>query len=228
MSRRLKRLRNRRRARPRPRRPEPTKRVGIGVVLVGMAGVVVLALWANQGPRSTLPEPPSWLPKCPVGGGAVNFAHRASTPDGPVFFCCEHCVERYGEKPTEYVAAVQEQFEILARLPKIQVTCPVSGDAVSEEVGAEVEGRSVQFCSPTCRATYVQAPDRFKAAVADSYWYQTRCPVDDMPISPQFSTTLPTRETVYLCSERCRTRFTASPTKFATQLAKQGIRLHLD
>lgn len=226
MARRQKRLQQRRRARPKRREAHPIRALGSGLAVATLAGLLGWVWWAGQAPQHPLPDPPSWLPKCPVGGGPVNFAHRVSTPDGPVYFCCEHCVERFREEPLNYATQIDEQRVILASLPRIQVTCPVSGDPVDPDVYAESDGHSVQFCSPRCRAVYLETPVQYRADLAGCYWYQTKCPIDARPIDPRFFETFHAAETVYFCSSACRHKFSEDPTRFAGELARQGIRLH--
>lgn len=228
MSQRSKRRRQRRRGGPKTRKLHPIRTVGSGVAIVTLLGLVGWALWGSRPPQIELPDPPSWLPKCPVGGGPINLAHRVSTPDGPVFFCCEHCVERFHAEHEAFDEAVAAQREALASLRSVQVACPVSSDPIDSEVSWTSPEGPVYFCSPACRDRFAAAPDRFQSGLADSYWYQTQCPVDDAPISPRVSATLPTGETIYLCSEQCRDKFTHDPASYASRLAQLGIRLHLD
>lgn len=228
MSQRTKRLRQRRRGGRKTRRPYRIRTAGSGVAVAALLGLVGWAWWGNRPTADELPDPPSWLPKCPVGGGPVNFAHRESTPDGPVFLCCEHCVERFHAEPEAFEEAIADQREALNSLPGVQVACPVSSDPIDPEVYWDSPDGRVCFCSPECRDRFAEGSERFRSGLADSYWYQTSCPVDDTPISPRVAVTLPTGETIYLCSEQCRDKFTHDSATYAARLAHQGIRLHLN
>lgn len=74
---------------------------------------------------------------CPVGGTPVNFVHRVETADGHVFFCCPHCVERYRADPSASDPQVAVQREVLGALPRVQVSCPVTGNPVDDSAFEE-------------------------------------------------------------------------------------------
>lgn len=78
-----------------------------------------------------------------------------------------------------------------------RLSCPVSGDLIDPTIYVESPSGPVYFCSPNCRDLYADTPDQYRGGFADSFWYQPTCPVDDNPINPAASTTMPEGETVY-------------------------------
>ncbi|MBA5868166.1 MAG: hypothetical protein GDA67_15845 [Nitrospira sp. CR1.3] len=46
---------------------------------------------------------------CPVGGMAVKTDLSVETAEGPVFFCCPHCIEKFKADPSKYEAATRAQ-----------------------------------------------------------------------------------------------------------------------
>ncbi|MCO6438615.1 MAG: hypothetical protein J5J06_16100 [Phycisphaerae bacterium] len=228
MARRQKRLQQRRRARPKRRKTHPVRALGSSLAVATVAGLLGWVWWAGETPQHPLPDPPSWLPKCPVGGGPVNFAHRVSAPDGPIYFCCEHCMEQFHAAPSTFNAKIELQRKELDHLPRIQVSCPISGDPPDPAIYVESPAGRIFFCSPNCRDKYVASPAEYAGAVASSFWYQTKCPVDEKQIDPTIRATLPSGETVYVCSQRCHDELMQNTVEYAPGLALQGIRLHLD
>lgn len=220
--------RRQRRPRPSKRKPHPIKTIAQGLVVAVVAGMFGWSWWSSVTPRQVLPPAPAWLPKCPVGGGPVNLAHCVSTPEGPVFLCCEHCIERFEATPSEFEANVEAQREALNSLSRVQVACPVSGDPIDPTIQIQGSPDPIYFCSAECRERFSNAPARYREGFANSFWYQTICPVNGNPINPSVSTTLGTGEVVFFCSKQCRDELKGDPAAYATRLAQQGIRLHVE
>lgn len=59
---------------------------------------------------------------CPVGGMSVNRELVVETQDGPVYFCCEHCVERFTAAPSAYQLTVEAQRRALVAESKPAAT----------------------------------------------------------------------------------------------------------
>lgn len=167
------------------------------------------------------------LPDCPVGGQPINLAVRAETDDGPVFFCCRHCMKKFDAEPTQYAEKVRAQRRSLAGLARIQVTCPVSGEPVKDDVFVGDRDSRVYFCCKNCRGKYVKAPAHYAAKLASSFTYQTKCPVTGDRIVPQAATTAPAGETVFFCCMECPEKFRKDPARYAPKLEEQGYRLDL-
>ena len=229
MSRRERRLRQRRRSQPKQQVAHPTRTLVAVLAVPTLLVVFGWAWWRNEAPRGpVLPDPPSWLPSCPIGGGPVNFAHRVTTTDGPVFLCCHHCMDRYRSDPAAFTAQVKAQRKSVASLDRVQVTCPVLGDPIDPTVTSDSTSGRITFCSNPCADAYEKNPRDFAEEFANSFWYQTKCPVDQQQISAAVSITLATSEKFYLCSVECREEFARDPGRYAAQLAQQGVRLHLN
>jgi YHS domain-containing protein len=206
--------------------------VGIATTALLLIGMAALAPVTAQEDRDKAGDeqaaPVAELPRCPVMGEAVSFSVSVRTDEGPVFFCCARCSGKYARQPEKYTDEVAKQRAALAKREKIQVSCPVSGEAVDEKVFTEKDGQKVYFCCPKCRVPYESDPGKYKAGLANSYTYQTRCPVSGERISPASRDTLPTGETVYYCCSKCPAKFRAEPGKYAANLARQGIPVDLE
>ena len=163
------------------------------------------------------------VPKCPVMDEPVNLAVSTATDDGPVFFCCKGCVRKFKAAPDKYATALVKQRQVLAKREKIQVRCPVTGEPVDSKVVTEHAGRTIHFCCKECIIKFRGDPSRYEAALANSYTYQTQCPVMGERINPKASAVLPTGETIYYCCMGCHKKLLDDPAKYATVLAKQGM-----
>lgn len=184
------------------------------MTLIGLTLTLALA-------GSVLAENPS-LPNCPVMGEPIDFSVSTNTADGPVYFCCKMCIKKLEGDPTKFAKAVAEQRKALAARPKVQVTCPVSGKAVDKDSFVEINGEKIYTCCNKCPAKIEADPDKFKAKLAVSYTYQTKCPVLGGEIDASVSTTLESGEKVYFCCKRCISPFESDPAKYAPKLTLQG------
>lgn len=164
---------------------------------------------------------------CPVMGEPANLYVKTEMPEGPVYFCCGKCIEKFKGNPAKYKEKAEEQRKLVAQLPKTQVTCPISDHPVDPKVSATVNGEKVEFCCKKCIAVLEKDPAKYKAKLAASYTYQTKCPVSGEPIDPTASTKLSTGETVYFCCQKCPAKFKADPSKYAKALEAQGYMLDL-
>ncbi len=163
-------------------------------------------------------------PKCPVmADEPVNFAMSAESPEGPVFFCCKDCIPKYLKDPNKFTAKVAAQRKILADRPKIQVSCPACNDPVDGKVFLENGGQKIYFSSPECMAKYKSEPGKYASGLANSYTYQTKCPVMDEEIDPKSFATLAGGGRVYFCCKGCDKKLFAEPAKYVPKLAAQGF-----
>ncbi len=165
---------------------------------------------------------------CPIMGEAVNFYVKTDTPEGPVYFCCAKCIDKFKSDKAKYESKAVEQQKLVAQLPRVQVTCPISDHPVDPKVSASVNGEKVEFCCKKCVAVYEKDPAKYKSKLAASYTYQTRCPVSGEPIDPTASTKLSTGETVHFCCPKCVGKFKAEPSKYAKALEAQGYLLDVE
>lgn len=165
------------------------------------------------------------LPRCPVMGEAVDFSVKTMTDDGPVYFCCEMCIPKFKKDPSKYAEKLATQRAALSKLDRVQVSCPVDDKGVDGKLSAEVGGQTVAFCSKDCQAKYTEHPGAFKAKLADSYTYQTRCPISGEQIQPNAFTDLSTGQRIYFCCASCSDKLLKDPAKYAPKLEGQGIKI---
>lgn len=192
----------------------------------GLLGWMVSGALAQEAPAPAKADKAEKapLPKCPVAGEDVNFAVFAETPDGPVFFCCGDCKAKFSADAKPYADKVKEQREALKKAPRVQVTCPGSGEPIDPMVFSEKDGEKVYFCCNDCKGSYEAAPDKYAGKLAASYTYQTRCPVMGTKIKPNMYVTMPNGEKVYFCCGMCDRKFVSDPAKYSAKLESQGYK----
>lgn len=176
-------------------------------------------------PGQRAPESDNKLPVCPVMGETIDFNVKTMTTEGPVYFCCDMCISKFKQEQTKYAEKLATQRRVLAKLDRIQVNCPVDGKSVDGKLTAEVGGHRIAFCSKECEAKYSEHPGEFKAKLADSYTYQTRCPVTGERIQPAVFSDLATGERIYFCCPKCSERLLKEPAKYVPKLAEQGVNI---
>ena len=163
------------------------------------------------------------LPKCPVTDEPINLAVSVATDDGPVFFCCKDCVSKFQADPAKYATKVTAQRKALADRAKVQVTCPVTKEPVDPEVFVESGGKKVFFCCKGCVNKYQREPAKYASTLANSYTYQTKCPVMNEEIDPKSFTTAGNGMKIFFCCKGCDKKFFADPAKYAPRLVAQGF-----
>jgi YHS domain-containing protein len=72
-------------------------------------------------------------------------------------------------------------------------------------------------------AKYEGDPIKYASALANSYTYQTKCPVMGEDIDPKSFATLANGTKIYFCCKGCDKKLFADPAKYAPKLAAQGI-----
>lgn len=162
-------------------------------------------------------------PLCPVMGNPVDLSLSMETEDGPVFVCCPGCFGKLKANPAKYAAKVAEQRKALSTRAKVQVKCPVTGEPTNPDVVVEVGYKKVSFCCMGCAGKYKKNPDAYKTGLANSYTYQTKCPVMGKEINPAVSVKLANGQSIYLCCKGCDTKIFKNPDKYAKALAAQGF-----
>lgn len=165
------------------------------------------------------------LPACPVTGAPIDFSFRTMTESGPVYFSSEEAVKTFDENPAAYAESAAAQREALAKLDRIQVSCPVTGNPVDGKTAISLDGQWVSFCSQDCLARYLADPASYQANLEASYTYQTRCPVHDQRINPEVYAELSAGQRVYFCLKNDRERFLKNPALYSPRLVAQGIQI---
>lgn len=166
------------------------------------------------------------LPNCPIMGEPINLAISVATDDGPVFFCCKGCIAKFEKNPEKYAAEFAEQRKALAHRAKVQVTCPVTEEPVDKKFFVESDGKKVYVCCKGCVRKYERDPAKYASALANSYTFQTKCPVMGGEIDPTVFTQLPTGETIYYCCAGCDKPLRKNPAKYNKSLVSQGITIN--
>lgn len=165
------------------------------------------------------------LPTCPVTGEPVDFTKVVTTDAGPVFACCGHCVKKMTANLDKYAEGVAAQREALKDRDKVQVICPISGDAVDKKAFVEHDGEKVFFCCSGCISKFEKDPAAYQTKLASSYTYQTKCPVMRETINPKSVTTLANGQKVYFCCNGCEKKLKADPSKYLPNLVAQGFNI---
>ena len=93
------------------------------------------------------------------------------------------------------------------------------------KISAEHDGSKVHFCSPMCANKFKRDPAKYETVLANSYTYQTRCPVMGGNIDPQSFTRLAGGQRIYLCCAGCEAPLFKDPAKYAPKLAAQGFKI---
>jgi YHS domain-containing protein len=180
------------------------------------------------GPAKAKKEKKPTEPRCPVTGSPVDFSVKVAAEDGPVYFCSEGCIKKYQVKPKRFARRVAAQREATALLPKVQVTCPVTGKPVDQEISTERGDLEVYFCCESCIAKYEEKPAKYDARLANGYTYQTKCPIRGGDIDPAvFVVGQSDGSRVFFCCAGCDKRFLKDPAKYAPKLEAQGIKSDL-
>lgn len=191
--------------------------------LLILTSVLVHAGAHGQEKTESATKPGAEAVKCPVSGDPANLAIGTPTREGPIFFCKPECAEEFRKAPDRFAQPVAAQRAALSSLPKVQVKCPVSGDPADPKITHGPEGQKISFCSEDCRKKYAGEPARYAAALANSYSYQTKCPVMKELINPKSFIKLPSGQTVYFCCKGCDEKLIADPAKYAGVLKEQGF-----
>jgi YHS domain-containing protein len=168
------------------------------------------------------------FPVCPVSGEPVNLAVSVAADEGPVFFCCQACIPKYQANRSQYANGVTGQREAPARRAKVQVTCPVSGEPADQKVFIDRGGDKVYFCCKGCIKKFRRDPAKCKTALANSYTYQTMCPVTGQEIDPQAFTKTAHGHSIYFCCNGCDKKLFSDPAKYFPNLEGQGLELKPD
>ncbi len=79
------------------------------------------------------------------------------------------------------------------------------------------------FCGAACIGKFAAAPAKYAAGLANSYSYQTKCPVMGGKINPKSFSVLATGETIYYCCNGCDNKLMANPAKYNKSLVAQGV-----
>jgi len=96
--------------------------------------------------------------KCPVMGGTVKPDVFIEHEGRRIYFCRNGCKDKFKADPQKYLKTLPE-------VSTAQVHCPVTGQVISPEYSAEVNGKRVYFCCGACAPKYKENPARYPAEV---------------------------------------------------------------
>jgi YHS domain-containing protein len=147
------------------------------------------------------------------------------TDDGPVYFSSSEALDKFQGDPRRYAGKTAAQREALRKLPRVQVTCPVTGNPIDGRTTIVSGGKAVDFCCRHCPAKYESEPGRYAARLEASHTYQTRCPLSGDPIDPTDYVDLSTGQRVYFCCSGDAKKFLRDPAKYTDELREQGIEI---
>ena len=175
-------------------------------------------------PAEPVKEPPKVAdkPMCPVMGMPVDFCVMTMAEDGPVYFCCKDCPEKFKADPKKYAEKVAAQRKVLAKMPRVQVTCPMTGKPVDKTVFAEIDGVKVFFSAKDEIEKYKKDAPKMKGKLEGCYTYQTKCPVSSKDIDPAAFIAAKNGVKVYFCCKDCPAKFEKEVGKYLPELKKLG------
>lgn len=200
----------------------------VTLLVLGVGANATLAQDQHGGAKHDEKDKVLGFPECPVMGESIDFSVMVDTKDGPVYFCCNGCIKKYQAKPAKYAKDAAKQRKAVAALPKVQVTCPISGKPTDSKIFVKHQGEKVYFCCDGCSEKFKKEPKKYEAKLADSYTYQTKCPVMGGDIDPTAFSTLPDGRKVFYCCPGCDKPFLKDPAKYAAKLAAQGTKIDPD
>jgi YHS domain-containing protein len=192
------------------------------VRVVAVAACLIGTNWAFAQHGEKKAEAASGKAMCPVSGHPADLFVSTKTDAGPVFFCCGDCIKDFEAHQDKYTEAVAAQRKELAKLPRVQVVCPVTGEPCDTKISVDVMDQKIYFASDDAKSKYQADPKKYTAAVANSYTYQTKCPVMDKPIDPKRFVTLTDGSKIYFCCGKCDSKLISNPEKYVDKLAAQG------
>lgn len=162
-------------------------------------------------------------PSCFVMGSPIVFNVKADTADGPVYFCCAGCIAPFEKDPAKFTEQVAAQRAAVAKLPRVQTACPISGQPLGKDApSVDHKGQKVSFCCDGCKGKFSADAGKYEAKLADAYTFQTKCPISGNPIDPSANVELVNGAKIYACCGDCVTKIAASPSSFAKPLKAQG------
>ncbi len=93
--------------------------------------------------------------KCPIAGAQAMKGLSVDYKGGKVYFCCAGCPESFASNPKAHAVKGNQQLFVTGQAK--QIACPLTGSALSKGNSLEVDGKTVEFCCPSCRDAVEQA-----------------------------------------------------------------------
>jgi YHS domain-containing protein len=86
-----------------------------------------------------------------------------------------------------------------------------------------LQGQKILFCCEGCIGKFEKNPAKYATALANSYTYQTQCPIMGGTISPKAAVELTDGRKIYFCCAGCDKKLAQNPEKYLPKLAAQGV-----
>jgi YHS domain-containing protein len=93
--------------------------------------------------------------KCPVSGKPAKEASAVDFDGGKVYMCCDNCPKAFEKNTDKFAAKAHHQMVVTGQAK--QQKCPFSGGATKADTAVEIDGVSVVFCCPKCKAKVEKA-----------------------------------------------------------------------
>ena len=108
-----------------------------------------------QAEKKAAPKPQT---NCPVMGGKVDHSLPVEVKGQRIYVCCKGCVAQVKADPDKYIAKLKAEG---VTPEKIQTKCPVMGGKINKAQYADVNGKRVYVCCPSCIGKVKADPDKY-------------------------------------------------------------------
>jgi YHS domain-containing protein len=144
--------------------------------------------------------------ECPVTHKPVDRGICARFRSRWVYFATDDARQKFEKDPLEFAEGVQKQWEADKQL-RVQVVCPVTGQAPNSDIYIGLGLSAVYFATPEAKEAWVTDATGYRKVLAkDGYSYQTGCATCGMPIDPRVSKYAGTQK-LFFCCEGCAKGF---------------------
>jgi len=129
------------------------------IVFVVTVGIYALDGYENQKAGKTLQT------TCPVMGGKVNKALFADVDGKRIYVCCPGCISTIKKNPAKYITMMEKKgikLETISSKNKLdQSRCPVMGGRINKALYADVKGKRIFVCCPSCIKKVEENPENY-------------------------------------------------------------------
>src|SRR5262245_27393105 len=157
-------------------------------------------------------------PLCPVSNEPIDGKSFVRYQGQRVYLCCSDCTAEFNKSPEKYAKAIKAQWDAMP-VYRAQVKCPVTGEKINPAVFVEEPRYDLCFANEEAKAKFVKDRKAYESKLAESFTYQTKCPVSGNRINPAFSKEIG-GQTVYFCCGGCPPKANEETAKKAAEQAK--------
>lgn len=143
---------------------------------------------------------------CPVTGEPISYDAFVREKGQRVYFCCEHCIDKYKASPEKYADKAKAQLAENKPL-RVQVACPVTGGKLDKNVFVAEPMYDLFFSSEDAKKQYEADKAKFAGKMKDCFTFQTTCVIMGEPIDPATGKDIGGKK-VYFCCPMCEGKFT--------------------